>query len=241
MIPAAAWMDTRLASMPGRVDEKADLTAALVQSGNSAPSRYRARPAGNLFQNPTPRTAIPNTAFTSMCVEVGVGERETPSLPTIQLVERGPLSRQIRSICTGSIVEAGSIPAHVPLNLGRKSIRLFSRLALLLILAYAPSVFADEPRKETKLFRALGWAHLGLQAGDLASTEMFLAEGYQELNPLMQSRAVRFTTKPAVGVVTNYATAKLYQEHPKLAVVLRIGVCVAYGYVVANNFRLAAR
>ena len=186
-------------------------------------------------QNPTSRTAISNTASTSMCAEVGVGERETPSLPTIQLVERGPLSRQIRS---SNLVEAGSIPAHVPLKSGRKSIRLFSWLALLLILASAPSVFADEPRKETKLFRALGWAHVGVQFGDLASTEYALNQGNaREGNPFLTHPAARYTIKPIVTFGLNAASAKLYQTNPKLALWMRVGLVAGYGYVIAHNLR----
>ena len=245
-------------------------------------------------KNPTPRTAIPNTAFTSMCAEVGVGERETPSLPTINSLadqskrneeasahEAPPKAVQLPDLVgqpgrprafkipaaawkdthldkslpkypvdwTAQSLLAGRAGADsrnqsrsAGTSLGREHNKgWFSWLACaLLVVLTAPALSATEKREETRLFKALGWAHIGAQFGDLASTEYALNSGLaREGNPMMQNPAVRYTVKPVAAFGLNAATAKLYQTNPNAALWMRIALVAGYGYITAHNLRTA--
>jgi len=64
---------------------------------------------------------------------------------------------------------------------------------------------------------ALRWAIAG-QATDLVSTEISLANGGVEMNPLMQNRSVRIAAKVGL-VVMFYAYAKKYPED-KLGIII---------------------
>lgn len=116
--------------------------------------------------------------------------------------------------------------------------RMFVRMLIIIGVAMLCTREANcEEREETKLFKVLGLVHYSLQASDVVTTEFGLAHGAEELNPAMQSRAVRLAMKPTVSILSNYSTARLYQSKPKLALGLRIGMCALYGYAVAHNLR----
>jgi len=114
-------------------------------------------------------------------------------------------------------------------------------LLFLLALALSAPLAAEEKREESRLFRALGYAMFASKAGDFASTELVLATGGYETNPLMQNRGTRIAGTIAYPVIANYATAKVYQKHPKLAIATRIAIVGLYGWAVAHNLREAAR
>ena len=102
----------------------------------------------------------------------------------------------------------------------------------------SPLAAQEDERKESKLFRIMGWTTYATSYGDLATTEYGLAHGAVELNPLQRNCLARATTHLVVPIVVNYTTAKLYRDgHEKTALWIRIAVTVGYSYVVANNLR----
>ena len=96
----------------------------------------------------------------------------------------------------------------------------------------------DGRRQESKLFRIMGWATYGTSYSDLLTTEIGLANGAIELNPLQRNCLVRTTTHAATSFAVNYTTAKLYHSgHEKTALWITIATAATYGYVIAHNLR----
>ena len=88
------------------------------------------------------------------------------------------------------------------------------------------------------LFTAMGLGVCAAKAGDALSTELALQrEGTAEANPLMQNRPVRLATSIAAPLLLNFATAKIHARNPRLALWLRIGAVVGWGYATAHNLR----
>ena len=116
-----------------------------------------------------------------------------------------------------------------------------TRALPLLLLALSAPASAQEQRKESRLFRSLGWATYATKGGDFLSTELALANGAYEGNALMRDRGVRAATSIAMPFVANYATAAVYQKHPRVALVTRIAVVALYGFAVQNNLRVSMR
>lgn len=117
-------------------------------------------------------------------------------------------------------------------------------LALLALLALlvAPPVVAQEPAPESPLFRGLGRAFLVLDAVDLAQTAYMGATGdFTERNPLLRpvfdKPGLLALTKVGYAWLMHWLTAKVYPDHPKLALVVRIALVASYGAVVALNAR----
>ena len=91
-----------------------------------------------------------------------------------------------------------------------------------------------------KLFRALGWATYGVSAADVISTEMFLARGDSELNPLMRNRAIRIGSHIAYPIMINKGTEYVRKKgHPKIALWTRIVAVGILGVVGARNVHVA--
>lgn len=75
------------------------------------------------------------------------------------------------------------------------------------------------------------------QALDLVSTELVLAKGYQEGNPLMVERGNRLAVKLAITLGTTYACKKLREGgRPKAARALAISVGALGGAAALWNF-----
>jgi hypothetical protein len=91
----------------------------------------------------------------------------------------------------------------------------------------------DEP---SKLFRALGWAVYGTSAADVVTTEIGLARGRRELNPVMRNRAVRIGAHIVVPIAVNKTTEFIRSEgYPTYALVIRMAVVGMWGFTSARN------
>lgn len=106
-------------------------------------------------------------------------------------------------------------------------------------LALAITLFVAVPAASADFFDAMGLGVYAAKAGESLSTELALQrDGVVEGNPFLANRSVRLS----VGVVTaplfNLATAKIHKTRPRLALWMRIGVVVGWGYVTAHNLRV---
>jgi hypothetical protein len=111
-------------------------------------------------------------------------------------------------------------------------------IIIAVLLLASPLAAQEDERKESKLFRIMGWTTYATSYGDLATTEYGLAQGAVELNPLQRNCLTRATTHLVVPIVVNYTTAKLYRDgHEKTALWIRIAATAGYGYVIAHNLR----
>jgi hypothetical protein len=91
----------------------------------------------------------------------------------------------------------------------------------------------DEP---SKLFRALGWAVYGTSAADVVTTEIGLARGRHELNPVMRNRAVRIGAHVVVPIAVNKTTEFIRSEgYPTYALIIRMAVVGMWGFTSARN------
>lgn len=112
-------------------------------------------------------------------------------------------------------------------------------LFLIAILTFGAAGATAQEREESKAFRVLGWATYGTVAADAITTEIGLCRGAREVNPLQRNRAVRLSTHAAFGIGFNYGTAKLYANHPKVALWMRIGAVAFFGFLTAHNAAIA--
>lgn len=95
----------------------------------------------------------------------------------------------------------------------------------------------DEPGK---LFRGLGWAVYGTSAAEIVTTELLMARGGYERNPLMRNRAVRIGVHIVVPVAVNKATEFIRKEGlPRYALWIRIAVVAMWGFTSARNIHIA--
>jgi len=110
-------------------------------------------------------------------------------------------------------------------------------LALALILS-ASTAHAEEDR----LFRVSLVAAMAAHGADLASTEFCLGEGTcRETNKAL----ARFSTQPAtfgavkmgIAALSLWGTAKLHDNHPKLATAINFGVTAFFSGVAVYNGR----
>jgi hypothetical protein len=77
------------------------------------------------------------------------------------------------------------------------------------------------------------------RALDLGTTQIALAHGAQEANPLLPSRPVPNLMAGAGLTVTQVAIYRALQEkHPRLGKVVFIGAIALEGYVSARNVRI---
>jgi len=107
------------------------------------------------------------------------------------------------------------------------------------LMTFIMLIFASNGQEESKLFRILGNTVYISNAADLISTEFALSRGATEANPLMRNRAIRIPAKVVMPFVFNRITAKLYQDHPKIAVVMRLVTTCGYTYLAARNFQIS--
>ena len=104
-------------------------------------------------------------------------------------------------------------------------------LALVMLLVAAPA--------SADLFGALGYGVYVAKAGESLSSELALQRaGTTEGNPLLVNRGVRLAAGTIAAPLFNLGTAKLHHRHPRLALWMRIGVVVGWGYVTAHNLRV---
>ena len=96
--------------------------------------------------------------------------------------------------------------------------------------------------KSNGFFRTMGVGMFVSAAADLATTELGLATpGIVEMNPLQGNRGVRIATHVAVPAFLYWATERARKKGDvKLALLLRIGVNVAYSYAAMHNARSLA-
>ena len=113
---------------------------------------------------------------------------------------------------------------------------IVSKLMMLIMFIFASNGYGQE---ESKLFRILGSTVYISNAADLLSTELVLSRGGAEKNPLMGNRAIRTSAKVVMPFVFNRITAKLYQDHPKIAVAMRIAATCGYTYLATRNFQIS--
>lgn len=99
--------------------------------------------------------------------------------------------------------------------------------------------FQNNPLGQSRgaLFTAMGLGMFAASAGDLATTELGLAQpGITEANPFQRNRIVRLSTHAAVPALLWWTTDRLHARgKTKLALIMRIGFTVAYGYVALHN------
>lgn len=95
-----------------------------------------------------------------------------------------------------------------------------------------------EGEEASVLFRALGVGVYAVNAGDIISTELAISNGYRELNPRAQSRAVRVASHVAVAYGWNWGTERVRKGgHDRVALWMRVAMIVPYGYLTARNLR----
>jgi hypothetical protein len=86
---------------------------------------------------------------------------------------------------------------------------------------------------------------MAAHGADLASTEHCLGAGRcREMNPLL----VRFDQPVAFGAakmgvagVSVLAVDRLHKTHPKLAVIVNLGIASAFGAIAARNARISGQ
>ncbi len=93
---------------------------------------------------------------------------------------------------------------------------------------------------QSNLYNALGWGVHISKWGDFISTEMVLSSGGYELNPLMKSRGTRIAASVAGPALINWVSNEIRPEHPKIAILVRLGAIVANGYLIQHNLRVAS-
>lgn len=94
----------------------------------------------------------------------------------------------------------------------------------------------------SSLFKAFGVGMVVAAAGDLVSTELGLRHpSIYEANPLQRDRGVRIGMHAVAPVLTYWASERVRRSgRPKMALLIRIGVTVAYSYAVMHNLRTTA-
>ena len=98
---------------------------------------------------------------------------------------------------------------------------------------------ASSHSSETDLFRWLGRLHYPAKLADLLSTEIGLRRpDVYEMNPLGHSQGVRIVWSAALPPVANWATANLYEHHPKWATWLRIAAVAVPAVAAIKNVTL---
>ena len=91
-------------------------------------------------------------------------------------------------------------------------------------------------------FTAAGVFLLSAAAADQVTTEVSLARGNRELNPLMRARAVRVSAGAAAAVAAQLATRALHRRgHPRLATVLRFTAGGLFAATAARNLWVISR
>ena len=89
------------------------------------------------------------------------------------------------------------------------------------------------------LFDAFGLGVYATKAGDAISSELARQRpGTYEANPALRNRGVRIATTAAAPALFNFATAKLHETHPRLALCVRIAAVVSWGSLTAHNMRV---
>ena len=95
---------------------------------------------------------------------------------------------------------------------------------------------ASDDSGEGALFRSFGVAMFAASAGDLVTTELGLARGHIEGNPIARSRGLRYSHHVAGPAAVWYTSRKLHRSgRTKLALLLRISLVAAYGYASIHN------
>jgi hypothetical protein len=86
-------------------------------------------------------------------------------------------------------------------------------------------------------FRFMGVGMFAASAGDIGTTEWGLRQdGIYEGNPISTNRGVRIATHVVAPAVVWWTTEKMHKQgRKKLALVLRIGLMVAYSYAAMHN------
>jgi hypothetical protein len=93
--------------------------------------------------------------------------------------------------------------------------------------------------RSSGLFTILGVGIFAASVSDLASTEMGLSRfGVVETNPLQRARMVRIGSHVAVPAFVWWTSERLHAKgKTKLALFMRIGFTIAYGYATLHNTR----
>jgi hypothetical protein len=102
-----------------------------------------------------------------------------------------------------------------------------------------PRGYSADSDSGAQLFTIMGVGMFAASAGDLWTTETALSRGgFRELNPLQTNRFARIGTHIAVPALLWWMTARAHDRgNTKLALAMRIGFAVAYGYVTLHNGR----
>jgi hypothetical protein len=99
---------------------------------------------------------------------------------------------------------------------------------------------SDGPAKG--LFNTVGAGLFAVALGDLVTTEIGLSRsGMVELNPAQTNRLARVGTHVAIPALLWWMTERTHgQGKTKLALAMRIGFAIAYGYATLHNTRAMA-
>lgn len=90
----------------------------------------------------------------------------------------------------------------------------------------------------TPLFQISGYGMLVASGTDFATTEMGMAQGLDEGNPLASNRSIRFLHHVVGPAAVWWTTSELQKSgKTKLATTLRIALMAAYGYATLHNLR----
>jgi hypothetical protein len=98
----------------------------------------------------------------------------------------------------------------------------------------------DRPSKG--LFNTVGVGVFAVAVGDLLSTEIGLTRpGVVEVNPTQSNRLARVGTHVAIPAFLWWMTERAHdQGRTKLALAMRLGCAIAYGYATLHNLRAMA-
>ena len=100
----------------------------------------------------------------------------------------------------------------------------------------------DLSEPPSSLFKAFGVGMVVAAGGDLVSAELGLRHpGVYETNPLQRNRAVRIGTHTVAPALVYWASERVRRGgRPQMALLVRIGLTVAYSYAVMHNVRTTA-
>lgn len=91
----------------------------------------------------------------------------------------------------------------------------------LFAVVYSLLVFSGHAQSLHKASRVALWSGAAV---DLATTEVFLARGFQEANPMLQNRAARFGLVIGGTAIVDLLTYRLSKSNPRAATIANFAI-----------------